>query len=256
MGIIKRKKLMNMLEQWPSGLVVTTPWFKELSISGQLVQRYTKSGWIESLGRGAYKKTNDEVTWYGGLISLQQQLFIKAHLGGATALSIKGVSHYVRFGKEKIFVFSPLNQKLPKWYLNYDWGNPIEHVNTSFLPEGLAVNKYEIREMSIETSSVERAILECLYLSPKRFDLLECYQILEGQMTLRPAVVQDLLEKCSSIRVKRLFLYMVDKAGLPVLKHLQLDKIDLGKGDRAIEKNGVYNSKYKISIPKELVNYV
>ena len=256
MSIKTDKKLKSLLEQWPSGVVATSSWFKELSISGQLAQRYSKSGWIESLGRGAYKKTNDEITWYGGLVSLQQQLLLNVHLGGATALSIKGSSHYVRLGKEKIFVFSPLHQKLPKWFLNYDWGNPIEHVKTSFLPEGLAVKKHEFGDMRIETSSTERAILECLYLSPESFDLLECYQIMEGLTTLRPKVVQELLSECSSIRVKRLFLYMADKAGLPILKHLKLDKINLGKGDRVIVQNGVYNSKYKISLPRELVDYV
>ncbi len=256
MSITTDKKLKNLLEHWPSGLVATSPWFKELSISGQLVQRYLKSGWIESLGRGAYKKTNDKINWYGGLASLQQQLLLSVHLGGATALSVKGSAHYVRLGKERVFLFSALDQKLPKWFLDYDWGNPIEFVKTSFLPEGLSIKICEFKGMNIKTSSSERAILECLYLSPKKFDLLECYQIMEGLTTLRPKVIQELLSECSSIRVKRLFLYMADKAGLPVLKYLNLDEIDLGKGDRVIVKNGVYNSKYKISLPKELVDYV
>ncbi len=256
MGITTDKKLKNLLEHWPSGLVATSPWLKEMSISGQLAQRYLKSGWIESLGRAAYKRTNDEINWYGGLASLQQQLSLDVHLGGPTALSVKGSAHYVRFGKERIFLFSALDQKLPKWFLDYNWENPIEHIKTSMLPSGIAVKKYEFNGMDIKTSAPERAILECLYLSSKNFDLLECYQIMEGLTTLRPKVLQELLERCGSIRVKRLFLYMADKAKLPVLKHLNLDEIDLGKGDRMIVKNGVYNSKYKISLPKELVDYV
>jgi len=256
MSITKDKKLKTLLENWSSGLVATSPWFKEFSISGQLVQRYYKSGWIESLGRGAYKKTNDEIHWYGGLASLQQQLSLNVHLGGATSLSIKGSSHYVRLGKEKIFLFSALNQKLPKWFLDYNWDNPISFIRTSFLPDNLAITTYEFNGINIQTSSNERAILECLYLSPKSFDLLECYQIMEGLSTLRPNILQQLLSQCSSVRVKRLFLYMADKAKLPVLKHINLNEIDLGKGDRVIVKNGVYNSKYKISLPKELVEYV
>ncbi|MEG9862184.1 MAG: type IV toxin-antitoxin system AbiEi family antitoxin domain-containing protein [Parvularculales bacterium] len=256
MSISTDKKLKKMVEQWPSGLVATSPWFKERSISGQLIQRYLTSGWIESLGRGAYKRANDEINWYGGLASLQQQLQLNVHLGGATALSVKGSSHYVRLGKEKIFVFSSLGQKLPKWFLEHDWGNPIVHVKTSIMTEGLAVTKHDFGGISVETSSAERAILECLYLSPRNFDYLECYQIMEGLTTLRPDIVQELLSQCSSIRVKRLFLFMSEKAGLPVLKHLNLNQIDLGKGDRALEKNGVYDSKYKLSLPKKLMEYV
>jgi len=256
MSITKDKKLKNLLEQWPPGLVATSPWLKEMSISGQLAQRYLKSGWIESLGRAAYKRTNDEINWYGGLASLQQQLSLDIHLGGPTALSIKGSSHYARFGKERIFLFSALNQKLPKWFLDYDWGNPIEHIKTSVLPSDLAIKEYKFNGMGIKISAPERAILECLYLSPKNFDLLECYQIMEGLTTLRPKVLQELLEMCGSIRVKRLFLYMADKARLPVLEHLDLNNIDLGKGDRSIVKDGAYNAQYRISLPKELVDYV
>lgn len=50
-------------------------------------------------------------------------------------------------------------------------------------------------------SSRERAILEAPYLSPEKFDLLERYQITENLLTLRPNILQELLEKCTSVRV-------------------------------------------------------
>ena len=158
--------------------------------------------------------------------------------------------------EERVFLFSGLNQKLPKWFLDYGWSDIIKHIKTSILPNDLAVKEKDFFGIRIKMSSRERAILEALYLSPEKFDLLECYQITENLLTLRPNILQELLEKCTSVRVKRLFLYMADKAELPVLEYLDLDKVDLGKGDRSIVKNGVYNSKYKISIPRELVVYV
>ena len=42
-------------------------------------------------------------------------------------------------------------------------------------------------------------------------DLIECYQIMEGLVNLRPVIIEELLEQCKSIKVKRLFLYMADK---------------------------------------------
>ena len=33
---------------------------------------------------------------------------------------------------------------------------------------------------------------------------------------------------------------------------MDLEKIDFGKGKRSVVKNGVYVSKYKITVPKEL----
>jgi len=256
MSISNEKKLKNLLERWTSGFAATSAWMKTFGISTQLTQKYLKSGWIEPLGRGAYKKTKDTVEWYGALASIQQQLSLPVNLGGPTALAAHGSAHYVRFGKERVFLFSPLHQKLPKWFKTYDWGNPVEYFATSFLPEKLGISDVDYNGISVRTSSRERAILESLYLSPKHFDLLECYQMLEGMNNIRPNIVQELLVKCKSVRVKRLFLYMAKKAALPVLDFLDLSKVDLGAGDRSIVENGIYNAEYKISIPKELIDYV
>jgi len=68
-------------------------------------------------------------------------------------------------------------------------------------------------------------------------------------------MIQQLLEKSKSVKVKRLFLYMAEKAGHAWLRYLDLNRIDLGSGKRAIVKNGVYNSKYQITLPRDLVNY-
>lgn len=256
MSLSNAKKLKNLLEHWPSGFAATSQWMKTLGITTQLTQRYLKSGWIESIGRGAYKKTKDKVKWYGALASIQQQLSMCVHLGGPTALAVQGSAHYVRVGKERIFVFSILQQRLPSWFLKHDWGQPIKCIKTSFLPQDLGIKEADCNGFPVCMSSRERAILESLYLSPQHFDLLECYQMMEGMNDIRPSLVQELLVQCKSIRVKRLFLYMASKAKLPVLEYFDLNKVELGTGDRSIVENGVYDPQYKISIPKALVNYV
>ena len=72
---------------------------------------------------------------------------------------------------------------------------------------------------------------------------------------LRTNLLQQLLEDCKSIKVKRLFLFMAEKAGHSWLEDLDLSKIDLGRGKRSIVKNGVFNSKYQITISQDLANY-
>lgn len=96
--------------------------------------------------------------------------------------------------------------------------------------------------------------MECLYLTPKDQSLVEAYEIMEGLVNLRPKMVQNLLEGCNSIKVKRLFLYMAEKAGHKWLQFVDRKKVSLGQGDRSIVPNGVYVSKHRISIPKELVS--
>jgi hypothetical protein len=52
--------------------------------------------------------------------------------------------------------------------------------------------------------------------------------------------------------VKRLFLYMADKAGHGWFPLLDRSRLELGSGDRSIVKGGVYIAAYRITVPKEL----
>ena len=94
--------------------------------------------------------------------------------------------------------------------------------------------------------------MECLYLAPQKQPLMEVYELLEGLNNVRPTLVQSLLEQCRSIKVKRLFLYLAEKAGHEWFDYLTLSNIDLGKGKRSFAKDGSYNRKYQITVPKEL----
>lgn len=76
---------------------------------------------------------------------------------------------------------------------------------------------------------------------------------MEGLTTLRPQLVQALLETCTSIQVKRLFLYMAEKAGHAWFSMLDLSNLEIGKGDRSIVKGSAYIAKHCISVPRELV---
>jgi hypothetical protein len=110
---------------------------------------------------------------------------------------------------------------------------------TSFLPSDLGFTDYDAANFKVKIPVVERAILEMLYLTPSVHTLQETYQVMELLGTAKPAVMQNLLEACSSIKVKRLFLYMAERAGLAWFKRRDLSKIDLGRGDREITKGGV-----------------
>ena len=67
--------------------------------------------------------------------------------------------------------------------------------------------------------------------------------------------VQTLLENCQSVKVKRLFLYMGEKADHNWFNYLDLKNVDLGKGKRSIVKNGLFIDKYGITVPKELAEH-
>jgi hypothetical protein len=253
MNTHNKAKLQSLLEQHRPGTVCVAAWLEQQGISRDLQKHYRKSGWLESAGSGAFKRPSDPVRWQGGLYTLQAQSGLPVHAGALTALGLQGAAHYVRLGAETIFLFSPPKTTLPAWFKNHDWGQRLHHRKTSFLPPDLALTEHAFGAFSIQIAAPERAILECLHLAPQTIDLIECYQVIEGLTTLRPKLLQPLLEQCTSIKVKRLFLYMADKAGHAWAQRLDRKNVDLGTGARTITKGGVYVASFGLTLPEELV---
>jgi hypothetical protein len=252
MDLHPKTKINKLLMSWPSGTVGLTVWLEKEDVSRQLQRHYQKSGWFESLGRGAFQRSGETVDWLGALYALQKQAGLNIHAGGRTALGLLGQAHYLELNAQTIQLFAPRKTTLPPWFKHHEWGLKPELHHTNFLPASTGLVDVEHKLFTIRASGTARAVMECLYLVPERFDLVEAYQIMEGMGTLRPAVVQQLLEQCASVKVKRLFLYMAEKAGHAWVKHLELSKVDLGGGKRSFARGGVYASKYQITVPQEL----
>ena len=101
----------------------------------------------------------------------------------------------------------------------------------------------------------EQAFLECLLLVPDYYNYMDLYYIMEQLTSLNPENVQIALEGTSSQRVKRMFLYMAEKAGHYWFDMLDVDKLGLSSSKMKLVDNGVYISKYRITVPKELNDY-
>ncbi|MDG5800783.1 type IV toxin-antitoxin system AbiEi family antitoxin [Marinilabiliaceae bacterium ANBcel2] len=243
------KSLFRLLQP---GCVVTVDWLEKNGINRNLQNYYLKSGWLEAIGRGAYKKPGDTVEWQGALNAIQKQTETKVHIGGLSALTLQGFSHFLRMSNETLYLFSPLKTKLPKWFVDYDWKLDVQHYQSSFLPSDSGIKEMEQKQIFLNVSTPERAIMECLYLAPQKLDLVECYQIFEGLVNLKPKLVTELLNDCNSVKVKRLFLYMAEKANHQWFPFLKADQISIGTGNRMLAEKGVYIPKYSLSVPKEL----
>lgn len=255
MDLEVERKINKFLKQWQRGTVGLTSWLTSNGYSSQLLNRYKKSNWIEAIGSGAMKLSGDSISVEGALYALQKQAGSSIHFGGKTALVMLGKSHYLELAHKRVMLFGGATEALPSWFTKYDWDVEVNYFSSSFLPSDFGMVEKEFKNFSIDISGAARAIMECMYLVPKQQDFIECYELMEGLNNLRPNVVQQLLEKCSSVKVKRLFLYMAEKAKHPWLEYLDLENIDLGKGNRSLTQNGVYVSKYKITVPKELESY-
>ena len=66
---------------------------------------------------------------------------------------------------------------------------------------------------------------------------------------VRAKIMQYLLENCTSVKVKQVFLYLSEKTNSRYLKKLNLNEINLGKGKRQIViHNAKLNKKYMITV--------
>jgi hypothetical protein len=254
MSISSATKINHLLQAWPTGTVGLSAWLEENDVFPPLQQYYRKSGWLDAVGEGAFKRAGDAVDWLGGLYAIQTQDHLDIHAGAQTALGMQGQAHYLELNAKVAQLFAPLKTNLPAWFRKHDRNIRPELHRTDFLPSNLGLVDVEHKLFVVKVSGAARAIMECLYLAPEHFELVEAFQIMEGQATLRPATAQSLLEQCKSIKVKRLFLFMAEKAGHAWFKHLDLSKIELGRGKRSLAAGGVYVPKYQITVPKELAS--
>lgn len=245
-------KINHLLQSLPSGVVFLASWLEVKGYSRELQRRYVKTGWLKPIGRGALVREGQEVNWLGALYSIQNQTESRIHVGGRSALNLLGMAHYLELNTKKIHLFAPRATYLPSWFREYNWGVEFILNKTDFLPPDIGMSATEEKSFTVITSGPARALLECLFLSPDHFSLSECYNLMEGLTTLHPDEVQGLLERCKSVKVVRLFLYMAWKAKHAWIKHLDMSRINAGKGKRSIVKAGVYIPEYQITIPIEL----
>jgi hypothetical protein len=252
MSTVEQLKINTLLQSMPSGAVMLSSWLKDQGYSFDLQKRYRKSGWLESVGTGAMIRAGDGVGYEGGLYALQAQAGSSVHVGGRSALSLLGKAHYLELAQSKVILFGGARENLPAWFRDHDWAMEISYYATSFLPPDMGLTNVEFKTFSIKVSGAPRALMECLYLALDHQDLLECYELMEGLNNLRPDQVQKLLEACTSVKVKRLFMVLAEKAGHGWVSYLDLGKVDFGSGKRSVVSNGSYNAKYQITLPREL----
>jgi hypothetical protein len=208
------------------------------------------------LTQGVYFRTGETTTLYAAVSSYNEQLGKNCFVGASTALDIQGYSHFVAMGKPTACLFTSKTERLPNWMLKHEWDMNIRYSTTKIFGNNmLGVEKINVDGFVFPVSSPERAFMECLHLAPKCYSVMDLYYVMEMLTALRPPLVQQLLEQCCSLKVKRLFLYMADKSQHQWFHALDRSLIDLGDGKRSFAKNGVYNSNYLITISKELAEY-
>jgi hypothetical protein len=237
----------------PTGLIFSD-WMKKNGYSVQLQKRYRDTGWLTTLCKGVMYRTGSHLNAFDALASYNYQQDKRLRIGAVSALEYTGFNHYVPMGKPLLMVSLPKGEKMPLWMKSDAYDMTFRTFSTTAFTD-LDVNKHDTESGTLYVSSPELAFLECLALAPKQYSYLDLYYIMEQLTTLRSEVLQRLLENTSNNRVKRMFLYMAEKAGHYWFEELDTNKVDMGTGKLQLVKNGVFSKKYSITVPKELNDY-
>ncbi len=246
-------KINQLLKKWPSGAVAVSRWLEQQGAYQQLVHEYEKTSWLRRIGQGAYAKSTDKVEWPGGLFALQEHLNLPVHAGAKTALQMQGYAHYLPLGRAvTVSLFGLPGTKLPAWFTQYRWGAKIRYTTTSLFAGDptVGLTKQEMGPFAVRVSTPERAMMEVLYFVPSEESYEEAKLLMEGLTTLRPRLVQSLLESCASVKVKRLFMVLAEAGGHAWVKKLDLSRVDFGKGKRMLARGGRLDTKYNITVPE------
>lgn len=245
-------KINQLLKDWPVGTVATQTWLESRGVYRQLTRRYISSGWLERIGRGAFIRDSDTVDWLGGVYALQSQLGLNVHVAGVTALLLRGFGHYLPLGKGyKVFLFGDVRQLLPRWFLHHHWDVSVAYHRPNLFEDMKNAGFIDLDRgsFSVTVSAPERAILEVMYLATSNAALEHAFELCEGLTTLRPDVVQTLLESCRSVKAKRFFLWASGRSSHAWLSRVDISNIDLGKGKRVLYQGGKFDSEYDITVP-------
>lgn len=240
----------------PEGLLADRNWLKNKGFNRPLVDYYLRSGALEAVARGIYRRPGPPLKWQHVVYSLQK-LGFAVHVGGRSALDHQGLAHYLPMGgDETIHLYC--EYKLPAWLQKVTTNTVFEiHQRSLFSKNTLALGHTTLPfgawDWPLSYATRERALLEYLDDLPHKADLDMADKYMEGATTFRPRLVMHLLQTCKRIKTKRLFLWLLERHRHAWFTRLDVSALDLGSGKRVIYKGGKLDKQYLITVPDEVI---
>ncbi len=257
MSLRNKTLLSDLYEILPEGVVASSTWLGKKGYSRQLVYKYMHSHWLEKLGRGAYIRPSSLLEWQGVVLGLQKLLHYPLYVGGLTALNLQGYAHYLPLaGENKIHLYG--SKKLPAWVNAIKLHQEFILNNKSLFGEdaqelGFKQSATKIRDWTLKVSAPERAIFEVLYhVENGGISFEHANELFEGLTTLRPKLVNSLLQSCKIDKAVRLFLFLAEYNQHAWCKKLEKDGL-IGKGKMQIVKRGRFDKQYRITVPESFM---
>ncbi len=222
--------IKELYKTLPRGTPLDMPTLQTIGISNQRAAGYAKSGWLTRVGRGVYLFPGEALSLQAALGYLSTQIE-GLHVGGYSALTPESTP---------LVLWGEARGALPRWFSErfcvrytsarlFDW-------ETSNLPE-ITLTEAGQSPVGIKYSTPERAVLEMLYEVGGKQPLEEAHRAFSQVQVMYPEVVGRLLQCCTSVKAKRLFLKWGREGGqLNVDEVLSQYSIPMGSHNRWITR--------------------
>jgi len=274
MGARRASRLNHLLLSLPEGFLADSAWLQAQGLTRSSIRDYVDRGWLERIAPRVYRRPSQtnraSLRWDVVVLSLQKVMHKPLHVGGRTAVELSGYAHYLEAGQtSQVYLYG---SGLPSWLAKLPISAHFENRSSGLFANpntGVEARRYDLRsgeafgvskdaesmspwEWSLTMSAPERAILEMMDELPHHESFHQVDVVMEGLANLRPQLLGKLLQECTSVKVKRLFLWYADRHGHAWFKHVDLSSVDLGRGKRQLVPQGHFDPRYQITLPTEL----
>lgn len=236
MATTTHNKLKRLSTDYPPGTPLTAQTLASGGISADLAVHYVKAGWLHRLSRGVYCRPGQPLLRDASLLVLQTQI-AGLHVGGKTSLDWYGIRHYVA-AREILTLYSWTGAHIPGWFTDRF---PNECHRKRLFRETPTVMSYvtpfERQEGRPLTSEPERGLLELLSEVGVRQPIQEAREIMEGAYTMRPDVLNVLLQDCTSVKTVRLCMQLAREIQLPWIDKINIKQLPTGSNRPWVSKS-------------------
>lgn len=204
--------VQHLMRETPRGQPLDSVLLRELGVSVHLASHLVKEGWMYRLSSGAYLLTGDKPTRDGTIAFLGRR--IKGlHVGGKTALAWYGVRHNIPF-REKVVLWGKTKYKFPPWVEEVMlFSYQTTSIFNKDFPYGSWIKPMPYGNPNVLVSCPERALLELASEVGKGQSMEEVRNLAVMLRNLRPAVLVELMDYCSRVKVVKLVCKLGGEAG-------------------------------------------
>ena len=191
--------------------------------------------------------------WLKLIDILQNELNLDVYPGGDSAMTGWHHRHDAIFYPTTEDLYGIDVHKIPNELLKENWERKFYLYENNFLPKNLGIHKIKTQGYKLRIPSVERALLEMVYDVNIRLSFDTIFEYFDDLHWINPRHFQELLEACTSDKVKRLSLFLAEESCFDYYDKIDLSKIKLDLTNKIdwVEFDNFPNHvpKYNMEVP-------